>query len=205
MTSFEEEYHIQAVAHVFRLLTSWDRSIRTQAWRSLEAEVQRWLGGRKPTEEELLLFLNGSTAAPLNMSSSCGRTPRCIWKKVRKCIRPLRRKFLGSFEFGLSAESKELKLCLLYKDETTAFVDADHRSLVYKVLLASVAYRHSALLRETYVDQGAVFHAIAKCPAGAKTILGGVGLSSSTWQFVHRARLNQLPVNAIKVDTLWTT
>ena len=189
VTSFTEEYHIQAVAHTFRLLTSGDAALKAQAWRSLEAEVTRWVK-RKPTREELILFLNGSTASPLD-TATCGRTPRCIWKKLRKCVRPLKQ--MLNLEFGLNDRS-EIELSFNLKGYP-GHMDGENRGMIYKILRSSVANYHAAILRRDYPSQGAVFASVAKCPPAARAILGGVGISASTWQFVHGARLNLLPVN----------
>jgi len=192
LTSFTEEYSINAITHVFRLLTSPSEDVKSLAWSSLEQETMRWTNKKNTDITEMLSFLNASVVGNLKpCESRSGSNPSSIWSKARICMRLLQKHI--NCVFNLNAKGM-LKFTFDFKEGIDCFLDASNRKSIYKALRQRLGTYHIECLLNECPSQSRNLQGAKMDPATNKLILKGKVVGPAEWNFIHKAKLNLVPV-----------
>jgi len=176
------EADIQTVVQTVRMLSSSDLSLRGIATQQLLSVVRRTIHS-VPVESDVDKFLSGSMEGPLANSGNSGQIST-LWSRVRSATRRLnvtvRRALSGEpvVTLGHSRECSSKDVCSALREWT--------REKFTQRLLG-------------LPDQGKVAAALKtdKFANGSSWIRSGSFMRFCDWRFVHRARLNCVPTNAV--------
>ncbi|MDD9340746.1 MAG: reverse transcriptase family protein, partial [Providencia heimbachae] len=162
------------VIHAFRLLTSPDQKIVDTVKFSLEEVVKKRIR-RTPVQKEIDDYLNSSFDAPLDQPSNdiCS-----IWSRVRTAMRRLKK--------TIHVEFKEDTIIVDNTVTERKNLESALRQAIRKSFL-------NKLLQKP--DQGKVFEVTASNSASNHFLRAGNYTRFAEWRFIHRARLNTLPLN----------
>ena len=171
---------IQTVTQAVRMLSSQDTTTRAMATRELSSVVHRTIH-RPPTEDEADAFLSGSMEGDLSNSGYCGWST--LWSRARGAARRLKVTIRGCFSGSVSTKS----------------------STGQEIAATTVTTALRAASRETYTskllalpDQGKVARSLHRdrFNNASSWMSSGSFIRFCDWRFIHRARLNNLPINA---------
>ncbi|XP_049266707.1 uncharacterized protein LOC125756281 [Rhipicephalus sanguineus] len=165
------------VDSAFKLLTTADRELRTLALSDAYAVASARLGW-EATRSELEAYLSGEIDGVF-------RTPatqlRSVWTEARKASRRLH------VSWHISPDNTSLTCA----DVT---IPATHRNRVMRSIREVLAAdRDRALLAQP--NQGKVMACVSADRASSHFMRSGAYTHFADWRFVHRARLNLLPLN----------
>ncbi|XP_011883906.1 PREDICTED: uncharacterized protein LOC105571048, partial [Vollenhovia emeryi] len=173
------------VAHAFRILTAGDAAVRGLAWSSLRGVVQRRIG-RVPEPEDIAAFLSGSMEGRLR-----GGGEASFWSDVRNAGR--RQSERLSVRWRWVRETGEMTVGCRGLRGATVTVPPGARSQVTRMRSAVSLYYRETLVRKP--DQGKVFEVSSRHAVSNHFMRGGSFTRFADWRFVHRARLDVLPLN----------
>ncbi|XP_026462916.1 uncharacterized protein LOC113365616 [Ctenocephalides felis] len=165
---------IGQVVHAHRLLTSKDRAT-AELSRATLADVVRKRVGHEPNTEEIVGFINFGTSGDLGKPANDITT---TWSRLRTAVRRLKPKI--NLQLGL--------------DELTVDNAPVSRENAESSLRAAARrFYKERLLRKP--DQGKVFGVTTQNSASNHFLRQGGFTRFAEWKFIHRARLNVLPLN----------
>ena len=186
ISSARTEMAVLKVAHAFRMLTSGDPAVRRLTLASLHHLLgQRCLIG-SPSLEECVAYLNGDL---LPVQQGRGSW----WTQVLQSIRHLR-KLCG---LVLTTSDGNIALQLPTDTEATRIIGAQQRAEAIRVLHAAVG--DAAFTRwRALPNQGKAAALYGAEPDALAAYDPWWGVRFCDWRFLHRARLNLVPTNAVK-------
>ncbi|XP_039309677.1 uncharacterized protein LOC120358703 [Solenopsis invicta] len=180
---------VLSVAHVFRMLTAGDAAVRTLAWQSLRGVVQRRIG-YAPAGDEIANFLSGSLEGRLR-----GGGEASLWSRARNAAQ--RQSERLSLRWRWVPETEEMILeCRGPRGATVKIPPGARAQVVGRLRSAVAEYYASTLLAKR--DQGKVFEVSSRCRVSNHFIRGGSFTRFADWRFIHKARLDVLPLNGAR-------
>ncbi|XP_054720777.1 uncharacterized protein LOC129230404 [Uloborus diversus] len=175
-----EDSDLHLVDSAFKLLTSLDSAVADLALQDLKDAVQK--RARSPPTLELLgEYLSGSMDGPFRKTSNDVSN---LWARTRCASRRIG--ITWSFPDGVPE--------ITFRGSTLRKLD---RRRVLKVTRDMTRKEHAAKLLAC-PNQGKVLECVAASPASSHFFPNGAYTRFADWRFVHRARLNLLPLNAAK-------
>ncbi|KAJ8865481.1 hypothetical protein PR048_033774 [Dryococelus australis] len=183
-----------SIAHAFRILSYKDPDISELAWTQLRAADAHKAGwaATDVTPELLVDYLNGSTAAPLNRDPGAAES---FWTFTRNAGRRLRDSF--GVMWWCSRTFQELQLDIPMpggREPAYVRVGPQQRHQV-SMRLGDAAKRHYRESVRRLPDQGKVLDASCRDPVSSHYMPTCKYTRFAEWCFVHRARLNVVPLN----------
>ncbi|GBL72532.1 Retrovirus-related Pol polyprotein from type-1 retrotransposable element R2 [Araneus ventricosus] len=177
-----EESDLNRVDSAFKLLTSSDEMVSELALKNLSNTVSKRSHKSDVTDDDLSDFLSG--AMELDCEGKPGSNPYSnVWTVA--CIASRRQKIEWSFTDGVP----QLK-----------FQDIILKGSSRRKILFSIRNRlrqDRALALTAKPDQGKVMECVAMSPTSSHFIGNGLYTRFSEYRFIHRARLNLLPLNGL--------
>eukprot|EP00731_Ephydatia_muelleri_P013746 Em0007g1056a len=180
--SVEDESHVARSAQAFKFLSdSRDVRVRNVAINQLVATVAKRAPYLDPTDPGHLERWLNTSAGPLE-----GRAGdlQSLWSAVRQSL------ILTSSSIRLTEESATLHT-------TKHTITWDRRKLLYQVLKEGTNDRHLTILKRS-ADQGRATFSTSLHPDSTFFTYTGAFLSFPQYRFIHRARLNLLPVRTVQ-------
>lgn len=190
--SLKDEYHLQSVAQVGRLMYSEDREINDFFRTIWFGTTWKWVKG-EPCEADLICFLNGDTSGDFHSGKSgSGGESHGMMTRLRRSMRRFQR-FFKKFEFDVVENELVLKVQKL-DDDTETVLNVKEKKVFYTKLRAQVSENYVAQL-VTKKSRGKVIAALRTQKVSSRFLRDGFGLTFSSWRFVHRARLDLTSLN----------
>lgn len=185
--------NIATVTQGFRMLTCKDKFVERVAWSALETVVGRKIGG-KPTREQIVAYLNGSIEDRLARD---GGDIQSIWSRVRKTTRELAKS--TNICWAWCNALKELQLVIPQPSKQPDVIRVHPRSRKHLQGLLKKTVR-SAYLRRVISkpDQGKVIDVTSRWSTSNHMLRKGKFTRFADWRFIHRARLDCVPLNATR-------
>ncbi|GFT84673.1 reverse transcriptase domain-containing protein, partial [Nephila pilipes] len=179
---------VYSISHAFRLLASDDRITSDVAFAGLQSAVRKKIL-RDPTPSECAEFLNGKKVGDFARESGDLSTQ---WSRARQAADRL---------------AKYIKFSWIYNEELGCFHLNIYRSPNPVCVVPSTAGLVTRLLRDDLeshyirqlsglVDQGKTVEVFSQHPASNHFIQAGDFTRFCDWNFIHRARLGCLQLNA---------
>ncbi|GFS59534.1 retrovirus-related Pol polyprotein from type-1 retrotransposable element R2 [Nephila pilipes] len=179
---------VHAISHAFRLLASDDQLTSDVAFAGLQGVVRKKIL-RDPTPSECAEFLNGNKAGDFARESGDHST---LWSRARQAADRL---------------YKYIKFSWIYNEELGCFNLNIFRSPNPVCVVPSTAGLVARLLRDdleshyirqlsSLVDQGKTVEVFSQHPASNHFLQAGDFTRFCDWNFIHRARLGCLQLNA---------
>ncbi|GBN69625.1 Retrovirus-related Pol polyprotein from type-2 retrotransposable element R2DM [Araneus ventricosus] len=177
-----EESDLNRVDSAFKLLTSSDEMVSELALKNLTNAVSKRSQKPDVTDDDLSDFMSGS------MELDCERKPGSnpysnVWTVA--CITSRRQKIEWSFTDGVP----QLKF------QDIILKGASRRKILFSIRNRLRQDRSLALTAKP--DQGKVMECVAMSPTSSHFIGNGIYTRFSEYRFIHRARLNLLPLNGL--------
>lgn len=187
---------IAVITHAFRLLTCPDSTVRTVAHGALRTVVQKRLA-RAPSDEDLATYLSGSLE---NEFGRDGGDFASLWTRARNTTRRLNKRI--GCQWSWNQAENQLSMALIQGDppELNLITTGGRRTLerTLKIILRD---KYCNDLRKK-PDQGKVFEVTSQWDASNHFLSKGDFTRFADWRFIHRARLNAVPLNgAVKYGT----
>ncbi|XP_019360140.1 PREDICTED: uncharacterized protein C17orf47 homolog [Gavialis gangeticus] len=180
---------IAVVTHAFRLLTCPDATVSIIAASALEETARKRIG-RQPTGQDLATFLSGSLEGEFSRD---GGDFASLWSRARNATRRLGNRIGCAWTW--SEERRELGVTLRPAPHADLIaVTPRTRTFLERFLKDAVRNKYAGDLRAK-PDQGKVFDVTSKWDASNHFMPGGSFTRFADWRFLHRARLNCLPLN----------
>ncbi|XP_046391709.1 uncharacterized protein LOC124159815 [Ischnura elegans] len=183
---------VLTVVHGYRLLNCRDPVVKKMAWGRLREVVKRKMK-RMPSTADLMAYLSGNTEAPFGSVSGDFSS---LFTQVRSASRRLRDRIALSWRWSDILNEPQI---VLGGGEAASRVVVPPRAI--GVLAKTLKNR----VREAYLarlvakpDQGKVFSASSVAAASSHFLVGGRYTRFCDWRFIHRARLDVLPLNACR-------
>ncbi|XP_030422649.1 uncharacterized protein T26G10.4-like [Gopherus evgoodei] len=157
------------MTHAFHLLTCPDPTVRSIAQESVWGVVRKCIT-RAPSERDVATYLSGSLEA-----EHLGKRISCYWKWCE--------------------ERRELGI-LVPRVKTTdhTIVTLTARAMLERSLKDAIHYHYTENLKRK-PDQGKVFEVSSKWDASNHFLPRGSFTRLTDWRFIHRARINSVPLN----------
>ncbi|XP_064464937.1 uncharacterized protein LOC135376257 [Ornithodoros turicata] len=171
---------LSRIDSAFKLLTSKDEELKILAWNALETTTEGRLR-RKATERDVEDFLSGENEGEFRAPASGLRN---IWTEARKASRRLQ----------VTWEFTDKEPCLTCGSSS---ITALQRRRVIATLRKELSTRRDESLK-SLPNQGKVMECVAADPSSSHFIRGGTYTRFSDWRFIHKARLNLLPLNGAR-------
>ncbi|XP_075534062.1 uncharacterized protein LOC142567795 [Dermacentor variabilis] len=169
------------VDRAFKLLTSTDVEVRERAAGDLEDVLSRRL--RRPANtEDMEAYLSGETEGDFRQTST---QVQSVWTEARKASRRLSVAW-ELLEHGARINCGE------------ASVSAMNRHRLVKTIRALLSTERDRALHDK-PKKGKAMVCVAADPANSHFVRSGRYIRFIDWRFVHRARLNLLPLNATRL------
>lgn len=184
---FSDMIDVGAVVHAYKMLTCPDPMVAEVAVQSCSRTASKLLGAT-PSQEELATYLSGSDLG--QYSHSLGN----IWTAARNASRRLANKIEG-FKWSWSETLQRLAVEMPVPGKEPDRLVVDNRKILFSNLRKAIQHHHLLALCQKR-SQGKVFDACSKAPESNHFLYGGKLTRFCDWKFIHRARLNVLPLNA---------
>ncbi|XP_070166141.1 uncharacterized protein [Polyergus mexicanus] len=180
---------VLSVAHVFRMLTAGDATVRALAWASLRGVVARRIGG-PPTNEDIAAFLSGSQEGRLREGGE-----RSLWSTARNAARRQSERLSLRWEW-CEATEELIVGCRRPGGDAVKVPPGARNQVVTRLRSAVAAFYAGTLLRKP--DQGKVFEVSSRAGVSNHYVRGGSFTRFADWRFIHRAKLDVLPLNGAR-------
>lgn len=165
----------------FKLLTSTDSEVRQRARDELQQVVTRRL--RRPADtEDMEVYLSGETEGEFRQTAT---QLQSVWTEARKASRRL------SIAWEISDQGARITC-------GEASVSARNRHKLTRTIRALLSKDRDSTLHGK-PNQGKAMVCVAADLANAHFMRSGRYTRFTDWRFIHRARLNLLPLNATRV------
>ncbi|GFV08514.1 retrovirus-related Pol polyprotein from type-2 retrotransposable element R2DM [Trichonephila clavipes] len=187
---FRDMLDVHIIGHAFRSLSSPDATVAHVARAGLASVVRK----RTRADPDLFVlaeYLNGSSTGRFAGVSSDFST---IWSRARHAAQRFNKKF--SFEWAASDATDSLVL-YIHRRPNAISVAPSAANLVVRVLRDELETSYISRLA-SLPDQGKTIGAVSLHPASNHFIQGGHFTRFCDWNFIHRARLGVLQLNATK-------
>lgn len=179
---------ILTISHAFRMLTAEDARVRGIAEASLIDTVFAKLG-REPTNEEIAQFLSGSTEGELGN----GRYKRAtFWTGARTATR--RASGNTGVKWYWDAANEFLGIECRVRKERTIKIEPRMRGQIIRRLRGAVNDFYINRLLDKK-DQGKVYDVTSRSRVSNHFMRSGSFTRFADWRFIHRARLDVVPLN----------
>ncbi|CAB3261608.1 unnamed protein product [Arctia plantaginis] len=176
-------HDVLTVAHSYRLLNARDHAVRSLTEALLKRTTSDRLG-RSAGGDDIARYLSGDTGLP---PSGAGTS---FWARVRVASTNLKKKIGLRWQWHPDKETLGLKC----GGDGEALLPEDSRR-VANVLRRGVSAHYAGKLLAKR-DQGKVFEVTKRSVASNHFLRTGRNIRFCDWRFIHRARLNVLPLNA---------
>jgi hypothetical protein len=174
------EYGHQLIDNAFKLLTSKDTGTKELAYEDLQTTVQKRIG--RPTDlQDLGAYISGNNEGEFRRNTNAIST---TWTKAR--IASTRREVEWTFE--------NTKPSVTFDGKT---LHDKHRRNVLSSLRISQRAKHITRLCEL-PSQGKAMECVATDSASSHFFQTGLYTRFADWRFIHRARLDLLPLNGVR-------
>ncbi|XP_011633015.1 uncharacterized protein LOC105421953, partial [Pogonomyrmex barbatus] len=171
------------------MLTAGDATVRRLAWESLTGVVQRRTG-HAPDCETIAAFLSGSQEGRLR-----GGGEESLWSRARNAARRLSGRL--SLRWRWVPETEEMIVECRGPRGAAVKIPPGARNQVVNRLRSAVAEHYAERLLNK-PDQGKVFEVSSRMPVSNHFVRGGSFTRFADWRFIHRARLDVLPLNGAR-------
>ncbi|XP_046684359.1 uncharacterized protein T26G10.4-like [Homalodisca vitripennis] len=181
-----DQADLAAVGHAFRLLTSPDPRISRLALEGLAVSAGHRSAARVDVGR-LVDYLNGDAAGNSNVTTtfSAARTAR---NRLSKRLPTLR--------WGWSEEGRTFQMTMPGTGRPITVDGRSRKSLASALRRALQLHGRATLAAKP--DQGRVARVVTTCPTSNHMMRGGRHTRFADWRFIHRARLNTLPLNGCR-------
>jgi len=180
---------VLSVAHVFRMLTASDAAVRELAWSSLRGVVSRRIG-RRPSNDDIAAFLSGSLEGRMRDGGE-----KSLWSRARNAAR--RQSERLSLRWVWSGATGEMIVeCRGTRGDTVRVPPEARSQVITRLRSAVMAFYCSRLASKP--DQGKVFEVSSRARVSNHFVRGGSFTRFADWRFIHRARLDVLPLNGAR-------
>ncbi|XP_035232575.1 uncharacterized protein LOC118204353 [Stegodyphus dumicola] len=176
-----ESSDIARIDSAFKLLTSLDPGIQQLAWEDLTRLVSGRLK-RVPSFSEIAAFLSGCDE---DFPRSTSNPISSVWSAARSAARRLKVTWTISDDHTVE----------ISHDGTT--ITAGKRRLVFRTLRNAIKKSRAEKLI-TYPNQGKAMECAAAAKASSHFFRNGAFTRFADWRFIHRARLNLVPLNGVR-------
>ncbi|XP_046396815.1 uncharacterized protein LOC124163775 [Ischnura elegans] len=187
---------ILVLAHAFRMLTCRDAYVREKSWASLREVVHRKIGRMSPLPSKSLIcrYLTGCTDGDLATTTAAVST---VWSRTRKATRDLFVAINPRWEWSDARQELSLRFAHPSQrvDEIIVPASARHRVLALLRRAAVEGLRRKLCAK---LDQGKAYDALTASRESSHFMRSGKYTRFCDWRFIHRARLNLLPLNAAR-------
>ncbi|XP_075772826.1 uncharacterized protein LOC142824999 [Pelodiscus sinensis] len=180
---------IATVTHAFRLLTCPDHRVRSIASAALEETIGK-RAARAPAPQDIVAFLNGSLENNLGRQ---GGELSSLWSRARAATRRLGKRIGCRWTWAEERGEMGILIPRGNSDQNTV-VTPPARKMLERVLKSTLRCLYAENLKKK-PDQGKVFEVSSKWTASNHFLSGGSFTRFADWRFVHRARLNCVPLN----------
>nr|XP_037289623.1 uncharacterized protein LOC119183546 [Rhipicephalus microplus] len=164
----------------FKLLTSTDSEVRERAREALHQVVSRRLR-READDEDIEAYLSGDTEGDFRQTPT---QLQSVWTEARKASRRL------TVAWELQDQGARITC-------GEATVSARNRNKLVRTLRAILSQNRDRSL-EAKPNQGKAMACVAADPANSHFMRTGRYTRFKEWRFIHRARLNLLPLNGTR-------
>ena len=182
------DHDVQSITQALKMLTSPDTRLRSMANYQLSSTIEDCLG-RPPTIEERLDFLSGSKEGDLS-KYKIGTKFETIWTRCRHAANRLGVKFSSNSQ-------SEVQLRIVNRFDHSKPIGRAKVVEHLRAVARSIKSKELLDLR----DQGKFARSHVLDPNskdnGSAWIFNGHGIRFCDWRFIHRARLNLLPLNGV--------
>ncbi|GIY87961.1 retrovirus-related Pol polyprotein from type-2 retrotransposable element R2DM, partial [Caerostris darwini] len=175
-----EESDMNLVDTAFKLLTSRDDICAREAFASLVSTVHKRLR-REPDDDSLSAFLSGDVEGEFATTSNRYSN---TWTVARVASRRL----------GITWTFEDSVPSISFADLTLK--PNSRRKILHSIRDRLRTARSSTLLRKK--NQGKAIEVVSLSPASSHFISNGAYTRFADWRFIHRARLNLVPLNGAK-------
>ncbi|KAL6418153.1 hypothetical protein ACFW04_012305 [Cataglyphis niger] len=180
---------VLSVAHAYRMLTAGDETVRTLAWASLRGVVARRIGS-PPNNGDLAAFLSGSLERRFRDGGE-----RSLWSTARNAARRQSERLSLRWEWSEATEEL-MVVCRGPRGDAVKVTPGARNQVVTRLRSAVAAFYAGTLLRKP--DQGKVFEVSSRAGVSNHYVRGGSFTRFADWRFIHRARLDVLPLNGAR-------
>ncbi|XP_025262540.1 uncharacterized protein LOC112637315 [Camponotus floridanus] len=180
---------ILSVSHAFRMLTAGCDAVRNLAWASLRGVVARRIGG-PPTNEDVAAFLSGSLEGRLR-----GGGESSLWSRARNAARRQSERLLLRWRWCEATEELIIE-CRGPRGDVVKVPPGARNQVVTRLRSAVAAYYFNSLISKP--DQGKVFEVSSRAGVSNHFVRGGSFTRFADWRFIHRAKLDVLPLNGAR-------
>ncbi|XP_035229971.1 uncharacterized protein LOC118201920 [Stegodyphus dumicola] len=179
-----ENSDIARIDGAFKLLTSRDPSTQLLAWDDLTRLVSKRISNT-PSPQDLAAFLSGSNDGILATSSN---PISSIWSAARSASRRL------NVTWEVAANNS---VSLIHNG---TMISQGKRHLVFRTLRTALKKARTTKLL-SYPNQGKAIECAAAAKTSSHFFRDGSFTRFADWRFVHRARLNLVPLNGVRRST----
>ncbi|GFS32863.1 retrovirus-related Pol polyprotein from type-1 retrotransposable element R2, partial [Nephila pilipes] len=179
---------VHAISHAFRLLASDDQLTSDVAFAGLRGVVRKKIL-RDPTPSECAEFLNGNKAGDFARDSGDHST---LWSRARQAADRLFNFIKFSWTFNEELGCFNLNI---YRSPNPVCVVPSTAGLVARLLRDDLESFYIKQL-SSLVDQGKTVEVFSQHPASNHFLQAGDFTRFCDWNFIHRARLGCLQLNA---------
>ncbi|CAL8079908.1 unnamed protein product [Orchesella dallaii] len=174
-----EDSDIFHVDNAFKLITSLDSLLAEMAYDDLFMTVRNRLK-REPTHDEINLYMSGSNEGVFRVGSNAYQNS---WTRARAASRRLK----VTWELNKNPDS--------IKIGETKINPANRRIVAQLIRNYFRAQRDTTL--QALPNQGKVMECVAEASASHSFLRSGSFVRFADWRFIHRARLNLVPLNGM--------
>ncbi|XP_054727618.1 uncharacterized protein T26G10.4-like [Anastrepha obliqua] len=182
---------VLTVAHAFRMLTCADGSVSALARKTLSDTVQRKLK-RPPVQQDIAEYLSGSVEREFFGPSTDNSS---FWSRVRVATRRQAAKL--ELKWRHDGGRDELSLECKSSRGRTVIIPPEARTQVINRLRTAIQEHYLATLLAK-PDQGKVYKVSSGVRVANHFMRSGSYTRFAEWRFVHRARLDVLPLNGAR-------
>ncbi|GFX66014.1 reverse transcriptase domain-containing protein [Trichonephila clavipes] len=187
---FRDMLNVHTIGHAFRSLSSPDATVAEVAHAGLVSVVRK----RIDADPDLFVldeYLNGSSSGRF-ISDSCDFST--IWSRARHAAQRLGKKI----RFGWAAsEATDSLVLYVHRRPNTISIAPSATKLLVRVLRDELETSYISSLA-SLPDQGKTIGAVSLHPASSHFIQAGHYTRFCDWNFIHRACLGVLQLNATK-------
>ncbi|CAM5173819.1 unnamed protein product [Natator depressus] len=180
---------IAVITHAFRLLTCSDAMVRSIAAKALHDATQKRIG-RAPSNQDTASLLSGSLDGEFGWH---GGDIASLWSRARNATRRLGKHIGCRWEW--CEERQELGVLVpQIRSDNNTIVTPSARGMLESTLKVAIHSLYMETLKRK-PDQGKAFELTSRWDASNHFLAGGGLTLFADWRFIHRTRLNCVPLN----------
>ncbi|XP_063244521.1 uncharacterized protein LOC134544111, partial [Bacillus rossius redtenbacheri] len=182
---------LATVTHGYRLLTCKDPDVKDLAWASLFQTTKQKLGKQEISKDDMVGFLNGETEGEFNRD---GGALGNHWTFTRSAGRRLKKSTGTKWRWSEELQEVQMEIPAPESAAGRILVGPGARSQVYRRLATARRQEYRRRL-VALPDQGKAMEPVSRNPASSHFLRDGKFTRFAEWRFIHRARLNVVPLN----------